>query len=523
MATLLFSVQDHKLFECKISSHNLIIGRSDTCDVALPGEGLSRQHCRIEKRGRRWMLTDLSKHGTFIDGERITRQLLLVGQTFQIGLYTVQIQEEKEDVSETVAVLAPRHHEFVVAYDTEILVERAILTVVSGPEKGTEIRLKQVETSVGTSGRLMINDPALLPSHFTIVVSRGRPMVTPTNGPVFLEGHRLLNTTPIYPDDVFSAGQSKFSIQIIKGIDQHTSAEQFGSMIGVSDKMQQIFGRLKVFACHDFPVLIVGESGTGKELAARGIHQHSQRASGPFVPINCASIPESLLESELFGHEKGAFSGATSRHDGAFQQAHHGTLFLDELGELPMSAQVKLLRVLESGDIRRVGGTQVEFPDVRIVAATNRNLDEMVKDGTFREDLLFRLQVLSVYLPPLRARKEDVMPIAQRLCQDLGFMEELSYQVRQMLWNYTWPGNVRELRNVLSRAFVLGMGVIRAEHIEINSSSVVIETTPEMMGNGAFLEKILQACDGNISLAARQLGVPRTTLFYKMKKLGIAD
>jgi transcriptional regulator with PAS, ATPase and Fis domain len=522
MATLVFSVQDRKLFEFKISSHRVVLGRSDTCDVALPGEGLSRQHCRLDKRGKRWMLSDLSKHGTYVGDVRVTKTLLKVGDAFVVGPYTVLVQGEVEEPAETVSILTPKHHEFIVACDNNILVERAVLKVLQGPNKGKKVVLKQIETSVGGRGSgVYIEDKTLKKEHFSIAVSRGRPMVTPVNGPVFLDGHRLLGTTPIYDDDVFSVGQSRFAIHVSEEEDVQPQAERFGSMIGTSKIMQHVFGRLKVFACHDFPVLITGESGTGKELAAKGLHIYSHRASGPFVALNCGGMTESLIESQLFGYEKGAFTGANTRKDGAFQQADKGTLFLDELGELPLSAQVKLLRVLESGEVRRIGGARVEFPDVRIVAATNRDLHTMVSKGTFREDLLFRLQVLSVQLPALRDRKEDIFQISQFICEQFGPSCILHDSVKNMLWNYEWPGNIRELRNVLSRAFVLGEGHISPEYIEVFSTPIPETISDEMKNNRMFLQRTLHNCEGNLSQTARQLGVPRTTLAYKLRKFGL--
>lgn len=522
MGTLVFSVRNQRLFECKLSSQHISIGRSDTCDVALPGEGLSRQHCTLSRRGNRWMLTDTSKHGTFMGEEKVTKRILGYGDTFQIGPYAVSLQRMTDSAEETVSVFSPKHHEFIVACDDSLLIERAMLKIVFGPEKGRSIDLTQIENRIGGPGsRVVVSDDSLMLDHFTVVVTRGRPMVIPKNGPVFLDGHRLLGITPIYPDDVLCVGQSKFTVQQATTEEAQPEYDRFGTMIGETKIMQQTFGRLKMFASHDFPVLITGESGTGKELAAKGLHDHSLRASGPFVAINCASIPENLVESELFGHEKGSFSGAHARKDGAFHQANKGTLFLDELGDLPLSTQTKLLRVLESGEIRRVGAQKPEFPDVRIVAATNRDVAGMVSQGLFREDLLFRLQVLAVDLPPLRERQADIIRIAEHICTGLGRNCTMSERVRNMLWDYPWPGNVRELRNVLSRAFVLSGGPIKAEHIEVFSHTFSPEVEPELFDNRAFLERVLMRSDGNKSKAARELGIPRTTLVYKMKKYGL--
>ena len=523
MGTLVFSVRNQRLFECKLSSQHISIGRSDTCDVALPGEGLSRHHCTLSRRGHRWMLTDTSKHGTFMGDEKITKRILGFGESFQIGPYTVSLQKTTDSAEETVSVFSPKHHEFIVACDDSLLIERATLKVVYGPDEGRSIDLNQIENMVGGVGsRVVMADQSLMVDHFAVIVTRGRPMVIPKSGPVFLDGHRLLGITPVYPDDVLCVGQSKFTIHQATTEETPPEFDRFGSMIGETKIMQQTFGRLKMFACHDFPVLITGESGTGKELAAKGLHDHSLRSNGPFVAINCAAIPENLVESELFGHEKGAFSGAHVKRDGAFHQANGGTLFLDELGDLPLTVQTKLLRVLESGEIRRVGAQRPEFPDVRIVAATNRDLASMVTQKLFREDLLFRLQVLAVDLPPLRERKADIVRIADHICATLSSKCTMSDRVKNMLWDYAWPGNVRELRNVLSRAFVLSGGAIEPEHIEVFSHVFSQGLEPELLDNRAFLERALLRCDGNKSKTARELGIPRTTLVYKMQKYGLS-
>ena len=521
MTTLVFSVKKQRLFEFKLTSQHVSIGRSDSCDVALPGEGLSRQHCTLSRRGHRWMLTDTSKHGTFIGDEKITKRVVAVGSSFQIGPYLVTLQQSTQTAEET-AVFSPKHHEFIVVCDDALIVERATLSVVRGPDKGRSFTLSKIENMIGGMGSpIAINDDSIMNNHFSVVVARGRPMILPQNGPVFLDGHRLIGLTPVYPDDILSVGKSKVTVKQLAIEEEQPQTDQFGAMIGSTNIMQQTFGRLKMFAGHDFPVLITGESGTGKELAAKGLHDHSLRSTGPFIAINCAAIPENLVESELFGHEKGAFSGAIARKDGAFHQAHRGTLFLDELGELPMSVQTKLLRVLESGEVRRVGGQKAEFPDVRIIAATNRDLSQMVAERTFREDLLFRLQVLAVNLPPLRDRKADIVQLAEHICSTLGSTCTMSDRVRNMLWDYSWPGNVRELRNVLQRAFVLSGGAIDIQHIEVFSNVTPKEMDPQLMENKAFLLRILSKFDGNRSQAARELGIPRTTLVYKMKKYGL--
>jgi DNA-binding NtrC family response regulator len=228
-----------------------------------------------------------------------------------------------------------------------------------------------------------------------------------------------------------------------------------------------------------------------------------------------------LVESELFGHVKGSFSGAIANKKGAFQQADGGTLFLDELGDLPLSAQVKLLRALEGGDVRRVGSTEVEYPNVRIIAATNQNLHEQIEKGAFREDLLFRLQVLSIQLPPLRERVDDIALLIEVLCQSLNPSCQVSPKVLPLLKAYAWPGNIRELRNVLSRAYVMGQGNISVEHIELYGAGLVKKISEEKDLVNQELVLLFSKHKGNRSAMSRELGIPRTTLIYRLQQAGL--
>jgi len=244
-----------------------------------------------------------------------------------------------------------------------------------------------------------------------------------------------------------------------------------GEMVGTSPKMQEIFALLQQAGPSKACVLITGESGTGKEMVARTLHALSPRRQGPFIGVNCAALPESLIESELFGHEKGSFTGASERRAGCFELAQHGTLLLDEIGEMPMPTQAKLLRILEDSKVRRLGGKSEFEVDVRVVAATNKVPEEAVRGGHLREDLYYRLNVFHIHLPPLRERKEDIHSIADTLINDLNRkhdcrVTELSQDVLASLHQHHWPGNVRELRNVLERAVILaGEGAVELRHL----------------------------------------------------------
>jgi two-component system, NtrC family, response regulator HydG len=311
------------------------------------------------------------------------------------------------------------------------------------------------------------------------------------------------------------------------------------NIIGQSPAMIKLLETVAQVAASEATVLINGESGTGKELIAGAIHFNSPRKDGPFVRINCAAITETLLESELFGHEKGAFTGADKRKDGRFVQAHKGSLFLDEVSEMTLAMQVKLLRVLQEREITRVGGDGSVKVDVRVIGATNRHLMDMIKEGTFREDLFYRLNVISLDIPPLRKRRDDIVLLAQHFLQDFAVknrkqIKGFTPKAVDRLIRYDWPGNVRELMNAVERAVVL----VRTEYIDDEALSIIQtplgrsdESTPvlEDMNDNPTLEdmereaviKTLKASNGNKSEAARRLGITRKTLHKKLKKYGI--
>ncbi|WP_413431474.1 sigma-54-dependent transcriptional regulator [Crateriforma spongiae] len=297
-------------------------------------------------------------------------------------------------------------------------------------------------------------------------------------------------------------------------------------MVGESEKMKKVFRLIDRVAPTDKPVLIQGESGTGKELVAQAIHQNSTRGDRPLVTVNCAALPEQLVESELFGHEKGSFTGATAAKPGLFEVADRSTLFIDEIGELPLMLQPKLLRVLEDGSMRRVGSEKERRVDVRIIAATNRNLKDEVEAGRFREDLYYRINVLAIDLPALRDRGSDVETMIE---QFLGDQHELHPQARSALLSYDWPGNVRQLINTIERAKVLTDDEITiddlpdevaADESAVGEESGIQEGTLMRLQRQHIIE-VLQQENGNKSAAARVLGIELRKLYRMMKQHGI--
>ena len=311
---------------------------------------------------------------------------------------------------------------------------------------------------------------------------------------------------------------------------------EFANMIGASPAMQQVFALMKRIVKTDSTVLITGESGTGKELVAKAIHFNGQRRDKPFIAVHCGAIPENLLESELFGYVKGAFTGAVRDKIGKFEAAHQGTIFLDEIGTMPMQLQTKLLRVLQEEEVERVGSTRPVKIDVRIVAATNLNLTEEVKKGAFREDLFYRLNVIPLPLPPLRERLEDILPLAKhflvKYCKEMQRRGmTLAKDALEALESYAWPGNVRELENLMERVAALTEGDIITLHdlppnIREESLTRVTEKGADLTKTLAEIERsmisdALALSDGVKARAAALLNLNRTTLVEKMRRLGM--
>jgi Nif-specific regulatory protein len=309
----------------------------------------------------------------------------------------------------------------------------------------------------------------------------------------------------------------------------------FSNMVGASGPMRQMYEEMARVAGTGTTVLVRGESGTGKELIAQAIHYHSSRAKRPFIKVNCAALPETLVESELFGHERGAFTGAESRKKGRFELANGGTLFLDEIGELSPAIQVKLLRVLQEREFERVGGTEPVRVDVRVIAATNRNLEKALAEGTFREDLYYRLNVFPIFIPPLRERKADVLPLADHFVEKYArehgkTIKRISTPAIDLLACYHWPGNVRELENTIERAVLLADGeVIHGHHLPptlqtAEATGTVVSTS---LGGAvatferSLIEDALKTTRGNRSKAARLLNTTERVINYKVKKYGI--
>jgi DNA-binding NtrC family response regulator len=314
-------------------------------------------------------------------------------------------------------------------------------------------------------------------------------------------------------------------------------------LVWTGEAMRRVMAQIDRVAASESRVCIYGETGTGKELVARTLHEKSARAAGPFVTLNCAAIPAELIESELFGHEKGSFTGATQRHIGKFEQAHHGTVFLDEIGDMPLAMQTRLLRVLEESEVERIGGDKPVAVDVRVVVATHRNLEEMVEAGSFRRDLYHRVVVFPITLPPLRARREDIPALVEyfvrQVCAQNGWKPApFTPEAVEALREYPWPGNIRELRNAVERLLLLAVDGVDTATVELAlprraGSSSVEAIDAEARGTGcALAQRVaeferatmlaeLERSQGHVTNAAKALGLERSHFYKKCQQLGI--
>jgi two-component system, NtrC family, response regulator len=438
--------------------------------------------------------------------------------------------------------------------ETEVLSKRARrghgavpvkLVVVAGPDEGLEVAVERaLKIGADPSCQLVLQDTAVSREHCVVSSIGGQVAVRDLDS----RNGTFLGTTRITEAAVpigalLQLGNTTIAVQPRLHVREvaPSSSRIFGDLYGSSVSMREVFAILGRVAATDATVLIEGESGTGKELVARAVHQHSARSQGRYVVFDCAAVPPQLAESELFGHKRGAFSGAVEDRAGAFQRADGGTICLDEIGELPLELQPKLLRVLETGEIRRVGDDAMRKVDVRLVSATNRDLHAEAQRGTFRPDLLYRLDVVKVRMPPLRHRPEDISGLVSKLLADkLLPGDEVGGDNLDKLMSYAWPGNVRELRNVLDRAvalaptspanfadLVFNVGANGPSPLTIGPTFPGVaqalpykEAKAQLLSSfdRTYVEALLERHDDNISRAAEAAGLSRRALYDLIKR-----
>ncbi len=439
------------------------------------------------------------------------------------------------------------HRTLLVETTTTLRVRRCRLAVTSGPSAGKEIVSEKERIRVGThsTNDLALEDRTVSRHHCELSYTDKGYLLTDldsTNG-TLLDGKRIVRAY-LQPGSTIKVGQSSLTFSPIDEeiVVEPDSDGVFCGMVGRSMEMRQIFGLIKKIAPMDVSVIIQGETGTGKEMAAKAIHECSARRKGPFEVLDCGAIPPDLVESELFGHEKGAFTGAISSRPGIFERAHGGTIFLDEIGELRVDLQPKLLRVLENRELRRVGGNDVIEVDVRVIAATHRDLMRQIEEEQFREDLYFRLSVINIQLPALRQRKADLPHLIKALLAEPEVVRKhgakrLSSEAMALMSAYSWPGNVRELVNVLSHLLTFCDGeLVEPNHLPARllgkeksgpplpfNEHLPFKAAKEALLDAferEYIGSLLKRCQGNISQAARESGMHRKSIERLAKKYG---
>jgi transcriptional regulator with PAS, ATPase and Fis domain len=426
------------------------------------------------------------------------------------------------------------------AQEMTIRVRAATLRVTKGPDAGLTTRVDRPSFVIGSGpgADLRVADPAVSREHVRLLLGASgiRLRDEGSKNGTHMGGARVHDVT-LTSDAAITLGATTISIALeADAMELALSAsDSFGDAIGLSAVMRHLFATLERAASSDLTVLLEGESGVGKDLLARALHLKSARSDGPFVVLDCGAIPPNLIESELFGHEKGAFTGAQNARRGVFEEANGGTIFLDEIGELPLDLQPKLLRALEQREVRPVGGRSARPIDVRVIAATNKRLAEAARTGEFRSDLFYRLAVVRTTVPPLRERPEDVLLIARTMLRALKGDPTCDVPVdfASMLVAYRWPGNVRELRNVVERFAVLG----RAHEGLFDRAEAVVRSADDELANltfhearkivldrfeEAYLPRVLARAGGVVSRAAELAGVARPSFYRMLERLRVS-
>ncbi len=546
MAELVFFRRGEEVLRFSLEpGKQVVVGRGEKCDVVVPDPEVSRnQLSLLFTAGTSCRFEDLSKKGTVIGGEKLTAGQMADGTDIVLGQWRAVFRAHSSfDGSETTEV----------GNTTELISSTALHQAprlaaqvrVKGPNKDVVHKLQSDSFTIGKDDNndLVLNQKFVSSRHLKVTREGNRFHLVDqqsTNG-TWLGAVRVYEAeVPLYTG--LRLGEAELTIE-----PQATSSRgvvnNYQGIIGNDPSVAQLAELIERVAPSNAAVAVFGESGTGKELVARAIHARSRRADKPFIPVNCAAISRELIESELFGHEKGSFTGAASTHKGAFEEADGGTIFLDEIGELPLEMQAKLLRALESGEIKRVGSAKPMNVDVRIVAATNRDLMALARAGKFREDLYYRLCVIPLTLVPLRNRVSDVHPLADhfvKLFAPRGQTIRLSADAVERLRRHTWPGNIRELRNVIHRGLLLRKG----EDLEAGDITFDTPSAPDAAGvlrldgrvpEGVSLEALLEDAEklivvtvldhhaGNRDRAVKQLQMSRSRLYKRLKEWGLDD
>ncbi len=547
MPELVFYRRGEEVLRFTLGKERVVLGRGERCDVVIPDPTISRQQVALTHDGKRCQFEDLSGKGTVVAGQELKKGELPDGADIALGQWRTVFRERGS--GETAGATGVGRQTSVQDRTTDVE-NRATQAEEIQP---AQLRIKQGNTeflhelthdsfTIGKdpSNTIVVQDRFISSRHLKVTRKENFFHVVDlnsTNG-TYLGLMRIFEVeVPL--NTVLRVGETEL---ILEPRSKGGPDGSFHGIIGNDPTVRHLIDTIKQVAPSTASVAILGESGTGKELVAKAFHACSTRADKPFIPINCAAISKELIESELFGHEKGAFTGAQGARRGAFEEAHGGTLFLDEIGELPLSLQAKLLRALENGEIKRVGASRPTHVDVRVLSATNRDLLAASREGKFREDLYYRLCVIPMLLPPLRSRQGDLGTLADSFVRHYaprGQTVKITPAAVEKLQKHFWPGNIRELRNVVHRALLLRKGPqIDASDITFDqeysreptgAANLSLEL-PEGMNLEQMMEHVqkqivlhtLRRYNHNRERVAKELGLARSTLFKRLKEWGIS-
>jgi DNA-binding NtrC family response regulator len=535
MPELLFLRDDELQMRTPVRGDRLVIGRSPDVDFVVPDKSVSRRQCALERRGEAYALVDLSGRGTRVSSRTagVNGTLLRDGDEIRLGAFSLVFGDGPEPAAAADKTGRSRRGR-TVHKATEATAGRARL-LVRRPEGELAIPLKAEEgwkLTLGSDPRgrtvVELRDRFVSADHARLLFKDGRWILRDLeskNG-TFLDGVRIIEALP-GPRAFLRVGETSLVFEE-ESAGYGATNEPLPGLVTADAAMQPLVEQVRRVASSRIAVAIHGETGSGKEMVARALHLLSERRDKPFVALNCGALAKDLIESELFGHERGAFTGADKTRAGAFEEADGGTLFLDEIGDLPLPVQVKLLRTLERGEVRRLGGTRTLTVDVRIVSATHHDLLAAVEAGAFREDLYYRLCVAPLEVPPLRQRPDDVVLLAHHFARQLapvGVEVGFSAAAEAKLRSYAWPGNARELRNTVQLALLQRQGnLVDADHVVLRDSTK--KTAPAV--SSRFLGRSIEDLErealrvallrhGSDKQAAwEELGISRATFFRKL-------
>lgn len=537
-----------RLQTIRFEKNVITLGRSVPSDVIFHDPTISQRHCTLSKKPSGWILEDNSKNGVIQgSGEPVIERVRVESsRRYHLGkVFAFEFEDIEPKNSKEATIIVSEKPTQLLKVDEkkgEITLGDAMLSVTLPDGRILQKNIEQPTLSIGshTTNDFVIPSDAVSLFHARLDLIDQVYYYSDlgsTNGSK-IEGVNIERAS-LPPTCEISLGSLRlqFTLKEEKIAITPKDCSEFLDMVGKTKAMQKIFSMIEIIGGTDAPVLVTGETGTGKELVARALHELSRRFHKPFIPLNCAALPKEMIESEVFGHEKGAFTGAISERPGAFEAADHGTLFLDEIGELDLDLQAKLLRVLESGEVKRLGSNKLRTVNVRLVTATHRNLHQDVIDGRFREDLYYRIHVAPIHLPSLRERRDDIELLVPFLLKRLQFQGVVSEEVMTSLKKYAFPGNVRELKNILQRAIleyqIQGGSSLRGLTRELHAKHFHFlkvgptgplgraPRTPEEIREYNELAMALEASDYNQSEVARKLNLASSTVNDRIRKYGL--